>query len=104
MSSQESAMSTLNIVQKTRHRKPNRETTTHSTTNIKQPSKQRDATNTTTMRQLELPTEKTIKRQTTTKAAQLHTTLQEKPTNNKNKKINKTSWQKRLKYKSKTAA
>ncbi len=56
------------------------------------------------MRQSELSMEKTIKKQTTTEAEQLHTTLHEKPTKRQKQKINKISWQKRLKYKGKMAA
>jgi len=97
-------MSTLNIVQKTRRRMPDRETTTHSNTSNKRPSKQRADTNTTNMRQSQLTMENTIKRQTTTDAEQLHTTLHETQTKQQKTKNIQNQWEKITKYKSKTAA
>ena len=104
MSSQESTMSTLNIVQKTRCQTPNRETTTHSNISIKRPSKQWADTNTTTMcqsqitmenttkSQSQITTENTIKRQTTTDAEQLHTTLHETQTKQQKQKNKQDRW------------
>ena len=86
MSSQESAMSTLNIVRNTRRQTPNREITTHSNTSIKGPSNQRADTNITIMRQSKLTTEKHIKTQTTTDAEQLDKNLHEQQTNQQNTK------------------
>jgi len=91
ISSQESSMSTLHILQKTRCWMLNRETTTHSTTSNKRPSKQWANTNNTNMHQSQLTMENTIKRQTTTAAEQLHTTLHETQTKQQKTKIYKTS-------------
>jgi len=103
MSSQESAMSTLDIVQKNRRRTPNRAITTHNNTSIKGPRNQRANTTITTMRQSKLTTDKQKTPQKSTDAVQLEKNLHEQQTNQQKEKTNKTSRKKRIKEKSKRA-